>query len=64
VCVCAHHGHGLRVEHPLGGEGGEVGQVGQNVDHRHDGQGDDDGAGKVSEGETHTRTHTLSRTDY
>lgn len=46
--VCTHHSHGLRVEHLLRGECGEVSQVGQNVHCRHDGQRDDDGTRKVS----------------
>lgn len=43
--VATHHGHGLGSQHLLGGQGGEVGQVGQHIHQRHDGQGDDDGQG-------------------
>lgn len=45
-----HHGHGLRGDDGLGAQRGEVGQVGQDVHGRHDGQGDDDGARKVPAG--------------
>lgn len=46
-----HHGDGLGRDHDLRGDGGEVGQVGQDVNHRDDGHGDHDGQGQVPAGE-------------
>lgn len=53
-----HHSHGLRVEHLLRGECGEVRQIGQDVHGRHDGQRDDDGTRKVPE-DTSKYTHQV-----
>lgn len=39
----AHHSDGLGVDHDLRRDGGEVGQVCQDVDHRDDRHGYDDG---------------------
>lgn len=43
----AHHSDGLRLDHGLRGDGGEVGHVGQDVDHRHYRHGYDDGQWQV-----------------
>lgn len=46
----AHHGNGLGVDHDFRRDGGEVGQVGENVHHRHYRHGYDDGQGQVPVG--------------
>lgn len=46
----AHHGNGLGLDHDLRRDGGEVGQVGQNIHHRHYRHGYDDGQGQVPAG--------------
>ena len=44
---CTHHGHCVGGQQLLGGHGGEVGDVGQCVDQRHQRDGDVDGPGQV-----------------
>lgn len=56
-----HHGHGLRGDHLLGSEGGEVRQVGQDVHGGDDGQGDDDGAREVPSEEPQTSQPDAAR---
>lgn len=46
----AHHSDSLGVDHDLRRDGGEVGQVCQDVDHRDDGHGYDDGQRQVPAG--------------
>lgn len=46
--LASYHGHGLRGQHLLRGQRGEVGQVREHVHQGDDGQGDDDGQGQVS----------------
>ena len=50
-----HHSHGVTVQDGRNGQHGVVGNVGQNIDHRDDGQGDGDGQGQVPVG--HTNKH-------
>lgn len=45
-----HHSDGLGVDHDLWRDGGEVGQVGQDVHHRDDRHGYDDGQRQVPVG--------------
>lgn len=47
--VVTNHSHSLRVEHLVWGQGGEIGQVGQNIHCSHNGQRYDDGTREVSE---------------